>query len=104
MGKKGTKVYVEGKLTTREWTTDSGEKRYVSEVVIDISGTFQVLSRKADDSGAAPRQYEKPTQNEGASSAKKETKKENILPAQQVNEEPPVSDYTDDVNDDDIPF
>lgn len=32
---KGTKVYVEGRLQTRDWTNDSGEKRYKTEVVID---------------------------------------------------------------------
>lgn len=30
---KGKKVYVEGKLATRSWEDDSGEKRYVTEVV-----------------------------------------------------------------------
>jgi single-strand DNA-binding protein len=32
---KGTKVYVEGRLQTRDWTTDDGQKRYKTEVVID---------------------------------------------------------------------
>ena len=32
---KGTKVYVEGRLQTRDWTNDQGEKRYKTEVVID---------------------------------------------------------------------
>jgi single-strand DNA-binding protein len=32
---KGSKVYVEGRLQTRDWTTDDGQKRYKTEVVID---------------------------------------------------------------------
>jgi single-strand DNA-binding protein len=32
--KKGSKVYVEGRLQTRDWQTETGEKRYKSEVVI----------------------------------------------------------------------
>lgn len=32
---KGVKVYVEGRLQTRDWTTESGEKRYKTEIVID---------------------------------------------------------------------
>ncbi len=32
---KGTKVYVEGRLQTREWSNDQGEKKYKTEVVID---------------------------------------------------------------------
>jgi single-strand DNA-binding protein len=32
---KGSKVYIEGRLQTRDWTTDDGQKRYKTEVVID---------------------------------------------------------------------
>ncbi len=33
--KKGTKVYVEGKLRTRSWTDQQGATRYTTEVVAD---------------------------------------------------------------------
>lgn len=32
--RKGTKVYVEGQLQTREWQDQSGQKRYTTEVVL----------------------------------------------------------------------
>lgn len=32
---KGDKVYVEGRLQTRDWKTESGETRRVTEIVID---------------------------------------------------------------------
>jgi single-strand DNA-binding protein len=32
---KGSKVYVEGRLQTRDWMDDSGTKKYKTEVVID---------------------------------------------------------------------
>ena len=32
---KGSKVYVEGRLQTRDWVTEDGQKRYKTEVVID---------------------------------------------------------------------
>lgn len=32
---KGTKVYVEGRLQTRDWVDDTGNKKYKTEVVID---------------------------------------------------------------------
>jgi single-strand DNA-binding protein len=32
--RKGSKVYVEGQLQTREWTDQSGQKRYTTEVVL----------------------------------------------------------------------
>lgn len=33
--KKGVKVYVEGRLQTRDWVGDDGKKRYKTEIVID---------------------------------------------------------------------
>jgi len=40
--RKGTTLYVEGRLTNRSWTDQSsGQKRYVTEVALD---TFQLLT------------------------------------------------------------
>lgn len=39
---KGSQVYIEGKLQTREWEKD-GIKRYTTEVVVDMQGTLQLL-------------------------------------------------------------
>ena len=36
--KKGSKIYVEGQLTTRKWTDQSGQERYTTEVVIPRFG------------------------------------------------------------------
>ena len=33
--KKGTKVYVEGRLQTRDWTDNEGTKKYKTEVIIE---------------------------------------------------------------------
>jgi single-strand DNA-binding protein len=32
---KGSKVYVEGRLSTREWTDQEGQKRHRTEIIID---------------------------------------------------------------------
>lgn len=32
--KKGTRIYIEGKLTNREWETKEGEKRTTTEIVV----------------------------------------------------------------------
>ena len=41
---KGTKLYVEGKLQTREWEDQQGQKRYTTEIVVDgFSGSIQIL-------------------------------------------------------------
>jgi len=33
--KKGSKIYVEGRLQTRSWDDQSGQKRYMTEIVVD---------------------------------------------------------------------
>ena len=34
--RKGSKAYVEGRLQTRSWETDNGEKRYATEIIGNI--------------------------------------------------------------------
>ncbi|MBR5699730.1 MAG: single-stranded DNA-binding protein, partial [Bacteroidales bacterium] len=42
---KGTQLYIEGRLRTRSWTDQTGNKRYTTEVVTD---TLQLLGRRPD--------------------------------------------------------
>lgn len=52
--RKGSKVYVEGKLRTRKWQGQDGQDRYSTEVVVDINGTMQMLdSRQGSGMGSA---------------------------------------------------
>jgi len=57
--RKGSQVYIEGKLQTREWEKD-GVKRYTTEIIVDMQGTLQLLGgRPQGDQGTqqqAPRQ------------------------------------------------
>ena len=56
--RKGSQVYIEGKLETREWEKD-GVKRYTTEIKVDMQGTMQLLGGKPADGGnAAPRQQQ----------------------------------------------
>lgn len=43
--RKGSKLYVEGRLQTREWEKD-GVKRYTTEVVVDMGGQMQLLDSR----------------------------------------------------------
>ena len=52
---KGSQVYIEGKLQTREWEKD-GVKRYSTEVVVDMQGTMQLLGGK--QSGDQPQRQQ----------------------------------------------
>ena len=45
--KKGSKIYIEGKLTTRKWQDQSGADRYSTEVVLQgFGGTLTMLDGK----------------------------------------------------------
>lgn len=47
--KKGSKVYVEGKLQTRKWQDQSGQDKYTTEIMVDsFNGVMQMLSGKQD--------------------------------------------------------
>ena len=52
--RKGSKIYVEGQLSTRKWTDQSGQERYTTEVVIPrFGGALTMLDGRGDGSGAA---------------------------------------------------
>ncbi len=51
--RKGSKVYLEGKLQTRKWQDRDGNDRYTTEVVLGFDGKLVMLDGKSD-SGAAP--------------------------------------------------
>ena len=46
--KKGSKIYVEGRLQTRSWDDQNGQKRYTTEVVVD---DMQMLDSRGDSGG-----------------------------------------------------
>ena len=50
--KKGSKVYIEGKLETRKWTDKDNHERYTTEVVLrPYSGELIMLDGRKDESG-----------------------------------------------------
>jgi single-strand DNA-binding protein len=62
--KKGSQVFIEGKIKTRSWEDQQGQKRYTTEVVADV---MQLLDRPGTNaggnSGAASRTATSPTQS-----------------------------------------
>ena len=64
--KKGSQVYVEGKLQTRKWQTKEGQDRYTTEIIVNEmqmlgskaggSSNFEVVDRSAasDEFSQAP--------------------------------------------------
>ncbi len=91
---KGDKVYVEGRMQTRDWKTNDGQDRRTTEVVID-----EMLILNSRQPGAAPYQAPAATPSKSKKTAKaEETTPEPVdeLPTEDVGEVEDVSD--------DIPF
>ncbi|MBP5679871.1 MAG: single-stranded DNA-binding protein [Bacteroidales bacterium] len=53
--RKGTQLYVEGKLQTRSWEDKEGNKRYITEVVAD---NFTVLANRNRPDDTAEREQD----------------------------------------------
>ncbi len=85
--KKGSQVYIEGKLRTRKWQDKEGLDRYTTEIIADV---MQMLGSR-QGSGEAPTRERDAAPASAAASASSAAKK----PA-------PASGFND--MDDDIPF
>ncbi|GKW53954.1 single-stranded DNA-binding protein [Pseudoalteromonas shioyasakiensis] len=47
--RKGSQVYIEGRLQTRKWTDQSGQEKYTTEIVVDMGGQMQMLGGRGGD-------------------------------------------------------
>jgi single-strand DNA-binding protein len=90
--RKGSQIYVEGRIRSRSWDDQNGQKRYVTEIQADA---IQLLGRRGDNA-AAPAQPQQP-QNYGGYSAPAQPQPQQTTPI--VN----PADLTDDGTDD-LPF
>jgi single-strand DNA-binding protein len=53
--RKGSKVYIEGKLQTRKWQDQSGNDRYSTEVVLQGPGAVMTMLDGAPGAGGGQR-------------------------------------------------
>lgn len=117
--RKGSKVYIEGKLKTRKWTDKDGIERYTTEIV---ANELQMLDGRADNQGqgqgqgygAGGGQYQQAPANQGQRPA---ARAQGQAPAQHNGQRPaqapmqaPMNQggfgggFPDNGYDDDIPF
>ncbi len=85
--RKGSQVYIEGRLQTRKWQDQSGQDRYTTEIV---ANEMQMLGSRSQGAAAPPTDY-----NQAQPSSK---------PAAAANRAPPPATAEPDDFDDDIPF
>lgn len=89
--RKGSKVYLEGKLQTRKWTDKEGQDRYTTEVVLqNYGGEMQFLDSRGGGGGEYSAPAAKPAAAQASSAA----------PAAAASAAPAMADDFDD----DIPF
>lgn len=91
--KKGSQLYIEGRIRTRSWDDQTGTKRYTTDIVAD---TLQLLGRKSDNNGqqaysAPAQQYQQPAQ-------------QYQQPAQQYQQPAAPKSIVDNGPEDDLPF
>lgn len=55
--KKGSSVYIEGRIRTRKWTDKDGQERYTTEIE---ATEMQMLGSRQGMGDAPPREYESP--------------------------------------------
>jgi len=108
--KKGSKVYVEGKLQTRKWQDQGGQDRYTTEVVVSgFGGNMQMLDSRSggdtafnQDQGAYQNQNAAPQQQ---AAQPNQGFQQNQAPqaSPQPQADPGAQPFADEF-DDDIPF
>ncbi len=72
--KKGSKVYIEGKLSTRKWTDKDNNERYTTEV---IANTFRSLDKKE---GGSSNNFPSPQDAPATSAPADASKEDDDLP------------------------
>ena len=106
--KRGSQVYIEGKLQTRKWQDNNGQDRYTTEIVaneMQMLGARQSGGQGQYASGgqapAAPRANKPPQQNQGGGYQQNQNQGQPQPPQQQApaQNQPAFDDF-----DDDIPF
>ena len=58
--RKGGKVYVEGRIQTRQWEDNTGAKRYTTELIADRVTNLERRPREDGDPGFTPRPSARP--------------------------------------------
>lgn len=103
--RKGSKVYVEGKISTNKWTDQSGQERQTTEIHITaFNGTFIMLDSKGGGGAGGGGEYRPPAPaSQPASSGA--PPRSAAPPAQPAQAQHPLDDFRNIPNfEDDIPF
>lgn len=101
--KKGSQIYIEGKLQTRKWQDQQGNDKYTTEIIAD---QLQMLGGRSEGAQGGQGSYNKPAQqnNPNQNYQNMPPKQGGQGAPQQNNQTPPKMAEPDFDFDDDIPF
>lgn len=93
--RKGSQVYIEGRLETQKWQDQSGADRYTTNVVVDMRGTMQMLGSAPQNGQQQSQRQQQGGQQQGQPNRSQgQQNRSNNAPAQY--NEPPM-DFSDDI-------
>ncbi|QJC32313.1 single-stranded DNA-binding protein [Enterobacteriaceae endosymbiont of Donacia dentata] len=101
--KKGSQVYIEGFLQTRKWQNQNGQDNYITEIIVSIGGTMQILGNSRQNNHKI-NILKKDNNKENPNKWNEKTKISDLLEKENENES--LIKKNEDVLDfdDDIPF
>jgi len=102
--RKGGKVYVEGRIQTRQWEDQTGQKRYTTELIADRVTNLERRPREDGDPGFTPRPSGRPEGSTATSSSSSAGGAAAGSTAGSAAGDPPPIDDLDRADLDDLPF
>lgn len=83
---KGKKVYVEGRLTTRNWNAQDGTQKTTTEIIISDMILLDSSPRRAENGEEPEQRIPEPKTSSGGKKSKKQTdeKEESVQPSRQA--------------------
>lgn len=102
--RKGSKVYIEGRLQTRKWQDQNGQDRYSTEIV---AGEMQMLDSKGpdhDNQRSGPQSAQQPQGRPQQPQGQNAYPPQGHAPPQQGYPQQGAPQYDQGIPDDDIPF
>ena len=109
--KKGTQLYIEGRIRTRSWDDQSGNKRYTTDIVAD---TLQLLGRRPESNGqqsayqnqgyGQPQGYQQPVQQFQQPMQQNYAPQQPAYAPQPVQQQAAPQNIADNGPEDDLPF
>jgi len=102
--KKGTQLFIEGRIRTRSWDDQNGNKRYTTEIIAD---NLQLLGKKSDNPGGQGG-YQAPAQQSYAPAQPQQPaynpQQAYQQPAPAYQQPAQTRNVVEDMPDDDLPF